>query len=58
MLVGPATGDLEGDDISMYVEDNIYAIDNMGAVKPSFHFYQQIDLTLHQLLLISIAMVV
>ena len=42
MLVGPATGDLEGDgaiDIVLCTwEDNIYAIDNMGAVKPGFPF--------------------
>ena len=42
MLVGPATGDLEGDgaiDIVLCTwEDNIYAIDNMGTVKPGFPF--------------------
>ena len=42
MLVGPATGDLEGDGIIDIVlctwEDNIYALDNLGAIKTGFPF--------------------
>ena len=42
MLVGPATGDLEGDGLIDIIictwEDNIYAIDNSGAVKSGFPF--------------------
>ena len=49
MLVGPAIGDLEGDGLIDIVlctwDDNIYAIDNSGCIKPGFHFYQPIDLT-------------
>ena len=41
MLVGPATGDLEGDGVIDIVlctwEDNVYAIDNSGTIKPGFH---------------------
>ena len=43
MLVGPATGDLEGDGIIDIVlctwEDNIYALDNLGAIKTRIPFY-------------------
>ena len=42
MLVGPATGDLEGDgfiDIVLCTwEDNVYAIDNAGLTKPGFPY--------------------
>ena len=42
MLVGPATGDLEGDGIIDIVlctwEDNVYAIDNAGLTKPGFPY--------------------
>ncbi len=42
MLVGPATGDLEGDGIIDIVlctwDDNIYAIDNTGLTKPGFPY--------------------